>query len=183
MSRATIDELIRHLDENRRALRAAVDAVPEPDRRRRPAPDRWSVAEVVEHLAIVEGRVTARLAAAFDAAPPAALPEGHVPQPVDRAFLDRIGDRTNRFKTGAPSEPRGGIDIEAAWAAATSSREAFRRLLERADGRDVGGIVFPHPFIGPLSFYEWAVFLSGHDARHADQIREIAVELAARRDS
>jgi len=173
MTRETLDELVGHLDDNRRVLRAAVDSVPVADRARRPAPDRWSVAEVVEHVGIVEGRVTARLTAAFDAAPPVALPSGRVPPPVDRSFLDQIGDRTNRYKTGAPSEPRGGIETESAWAAATASREAFRRLLERAAGRDVGGIVFPHPFIGPLSFYEWAVFLSGHDARHADQIREM----------
>jgi DinB superfamily len=177
MSRATLDELLRHLDDNRRVLRAAVDIVPIPDRERRPSPDRWSVAEVVEHLAIVEGRVTARLTEALEAAPPAALPAGHVLPPVDRSFLDRVGDRTNRFKTGAPSEPRGAMDAEAAWAAAASSREAFRRLLERADGLDVGGIVLPHPAFGPLTFYQWAVFLSGHDARHAEQIREIAALL------
>ena len=183
MSRATIDELVQHLDENRRALRAAIDAVPAADRERRPSPDRWSVAEVVEHLAIVEDRVTARCAEAFDAAPAAALPQGHAAQPVDRSFLDRVGNRTNRFKTGPSSEPRGGLDVEAAWAAASSSRDAFLRLLARSMGRDVGGIVFPHPAFGPLTFYQWAVFLSGHDARHADQIREIAGELAARQAS
>jgi hypothetical protein len=183
MSRATIDELIEHLDDNRRVLRAAIDAVPAADRGRRPSPDRWSVAEVVEHLAIVEARVTARLAEGLDAAPPAELPQGHAAQPVDRSLLNRVGNRTSRFKTGASSEPQGGIDTEAAWAAATSSRDAFRGLLERSDGRDVGGIVFPHPAFGPLSFYQWAVFLSGPDARHADQIREIAGELATHRAS
>jgi hypothetical protein len=183
MSRATIDELVRHLDDNRRALRAAVDAVPVADRGRRPAPDRWSVAEVIEHLAIVEDRVAARLTEAFDATPPAELPQGHSAQSVDRTFLHRVGNRTSRFKTGPSSEPKGGIDTEAAWAAAASSRDAFLRLLERSEGRDVGGIAFPHPAFGPLTFYQWAIFLSGHDARHADQIREIAEELAARRTS
>lgn len=183
MSRATIDELIQHLHDNRRALRAAIDAVPVADRERRPSPERWSVAEVVEHLAIVEGRVTARLTEAFDATPPAAQSQGRAAQPVDRSFLDRVGNRTNRFKTGPSSEPQGGIDVEAAWAAAASSRDAFLRLLERSNGRDVAGIVFPHPAFGPLTFYQWAVFLSGHDARHADQIREIAGELAARQPS
>lgn len=183
MSRASIDELIQHLDDNRRLLRAAVDAVPAADRERRPSPDRWSVAEVIEHLAIVEGRVAARLTEAFDAMPPAELRPGSPAQPVDRTFLNRVGDRTNRFKTGPSSEPKGGIDTEAAWAAATSSRDAFLRLLERSDGRDVGSIVFPHPAFGPLTFYQWAVFLSGHDARHADQIREIAAALAARQAS
>jgi hypothetical protein len=180
MSRATIDELARHLDDNRRALRAAVDAVPVADRGRRPARDRWSVAEIVEHVAIVEGRVTVRLAEAFDALPAAALPASDAAPPVDRSFIARVGNRTNRFKTGAHAEPTGALDADAAWASAAASRDAFRRLLERSDGRDVASIVFPHPAFGPLTFYQWAVFLGGHDARHADQIREIAVELAAR---
>jgi len=50
-------ELLDHLADHRAELRRAVDAVPVERRELRPAPDRWSAAEVLEHLAIVERRV------------------------------------------------------------------------------------------------------------------------------
>ncbi len=178
MSHPTVDELVRTLETNRRDLRAAIDAVPIAHRERRPADDRWSVTDVVEHIAIVERRIATRLGEAFDAAHAIGLPpEVPVGPAVDRTFIDRVGDRTNRFKTGPHAEPKGGIDSEAAWAEAAASRAQFLQLLERARGLNVDGISAPHPYFGPLSFYQWAAFLGGHDARHAAQIREIAAAL------
>ena len=45
-----LDAALSRLDESRAALRAAVEAVPAALRTRKPAQDRWSVAEVLEHL-------------------------------------------------------------------------------------------------------------------------------------
>src|SRR5215207_5329643 len=52
------EEMLRHLDANRVVLRAAVDGVPLELREKRPAPERWSVAEVIEHLTRVEEGLT-----------------------------------------------------------------------------------------------------------------------------
>src|SRR5258705_5647060 len=51
-----LQELFAFLSVRRNALREAVDAVPEAQRNQQPEPDRWSVAEVLEHLALVEAR-------------------------------------------------------------------------------------------------------------------------------
>src|ERR1700704_4740255 len=51
-----LQELFAYLSVKRNALREAVDAVPEGQRNQPPEPDRWSVAEVLEHLALVEAR-------------------------------------------------------------------------------------------------------------------------------
>ena len=168
-------ELVRHLDTNRAALWLAVEAIAPVDRERRPTPDRWSVAEVIEHLAIVETRVTTRLGEAFDAA----RADGMTRDPetgsvVDSSFLARAHDRSRRFKTGEHAEPRGGLSTMEAWEQLEASRQAFLNLLERADGLTVSGITAPHPAFGTLSFHQWAVFLGAHDARHALQIREMA---------
>ena len=63
-----IEELIEFLGAHRRGVYEAVAAVPASLRDRKPAPDRWSVAEVVEHLAIVEQRVAALLTVRVTAA-------------------------------------------------------------------------------------------------------------------
>jgi hypothetical protein len=50
---AHIADVLPLLDNSRSVLKSAVDRVPESLRRTRPANDRWSVAEVLEHLAKV----------------------------------------------------------------------------------------------------------------------------------
>jgi len=174
-------ELVRHLDTNRAELWTAVEAIAPEDRQRRPLPERWSVAEVLEHLAIVETRVTARLTDAFEIARAAGMtPDEETGPVVDPSFLERAHDRSKRFKTGEHAEPRGGLTSDQAWARLEDSRQAFLNLLERADGLAVSGITAPHPAFGTLSFHQWAVFLGAHDARHALQIREMADQLESR---
>src|SRR4029077_17140626 len=51
-----LQELFAYLGIRRAALREAVDGVPVQVRDERPGADRWSVAEVLEHLALVEER-------------------------------------------------------------------------------------------------------------------------------
>src|SRR5260221_4634943 len=61
-------QLLADLDLHRASVREAIDSVPPEWRERRPAEGRWSVAEVLEHLAIIEGRVTKMLAMAAETA-------------------------------------------------------------------------------------------------------------------
>ena len=174
-------ELVRHLDTNRAQLWLAVEAIAPADRERRPAPDRWSVAEVLEHLAIVEMRVTTRLGDAFAAARAGGMTrDPETSSVVDGSFLARAHDRRQRFKPGEHAEPRGGLSTMQAWSELEASRQAFLNLLEEADGLTVSGITAPHPAFGTLNFHQWAVFLGAHDARHALQIREMADQLASR---
>ncbi len=166
-------EVAEFLAERRAELRAAVDAVPPALRDRRPAPDRWSVAEVLEHLAALEGAVTGMLGPAIDEA--RALGEEADTSSV-RARLDteRMRDRSRVIEAPDRVRPRGGLDTAAAWAALERARAALLAALERGDGRALGAVTRPHPVLGPLDLYQWALAVGGHEARHAGQVREIA---------
>ena len=59
---AHLDEVLPLLDNSRAVLKSAVDGVPENLRRTRPAHDRWSVAEVLEHLVKVNRFFAERIA-------------------------------------------------------------------------------------------------------------------------
>src|SRR6266850_733005 len=52
-----IEEVLNYLDTERSALREAVELVPAAARNQSPGADRWSVAQVLQHLAGVENRV------------------------------------------------------------------------------------------------------------------------------
>src|SRR5258708_12189513 len=89
-----MNDLTRHLladlDLHRASVREAVDSVPVEWRERRPEEGRWAVAEVLEHLAIIEGRVARMIAAAAGAAGPGdgplppRPPPPHPPPPPPR---------------------------------------------------------------------------------------------------
>ncbi|HEU4565153.1 MAG TPA: DinB family protein [Gemmatimonadaceae bacterium] len=169
-------ELLEQLDTHRAALRRAVEEIPEPQRERRPAPDRWSVAEVLEHLGLVEGSIARLLGGAIAGGLP---PERETSPVVDRLAPARIADRRRRVSSFEPVVPSGALDCAAAWAALERSREELRAVVLAGDGLALGEIVHPHRILGPLDGYQWVLFVAGHEARHAAQIREIAAAPAS----
>jgi hypothetical protein len=63
-----IAELLDYVATQTATLRAAYEAVPPERRAVRPEPGRWSPAEIIHHLAIVEGRLAQRLAVLIEQA-------------------------------------------------------------------------------------------------------------------
>ena len=165
-------------------MRAAVDTIPPVHRERRPGPDRWSVAEVLEHLAIVERRIAGRLADALTAAAfakasasqgqegngAATSPSGSV---IDQTQIAKYSDRSQRFKTSEASEPKGGITADEAWTMLEAARTEVAKAVRESDAYPFSEPIAPHPRFGPYTFRQWVAFLGGHEARHADQIREM----------
>jgi hypothetical protein len=170
------EELLRHLDTTRGILSAAVDTVPSALRETQPAPDRWSVANVLEHLTRVEEQITRLLAKRLaDSRDAGALP----PETRSSSVLESIDqrlllDRTRRITSNERSLPTGTMDSAAAMAALEHTRAALRELVISYDGMDLSGMTFPHPALGMLDGYGWFAFIGMHEARHAAQIREIA---------
>lgn len=176
-SDAPVDLILAELTADRDALRAAVDAVPRADRTRRPGPGLWSVADVVEHLAIVEERAVAILRDLAAKAPPLAgggASGGYVA--LDRALLR---DRTQRVEAPEPIRPGGGMDVDAAWRRLERSRQALASALREASDRDLGAVERIHPRLGALTGWQWVAALGGHEERHTAQVREIGERLAA----
>lgn len=167
-------ELVEFLTERRVDLRAAVGEVPPGLRDRRPAPDRWSVAEVLEHLAALEGAVAALLGPAVDEARALGTRESDASSVRPRLDTARMRDRRVRIEAPERTRPRGGVDADAAWAALEGARVALLGALAAGDGLALGAVTRPHPLFGPLDVYQWVLAVGGHEARHADQVREIA---------
>ena len=173
------EQLLRHLDANRAELCAAVDAVPSQLREKRPTPDRWSVAEVLEHLVRVESGLTklltGRLAEARAAGQLAEEPDT---SPVASSYHGLMLDRSRLIVAGERVIPRGEMDSPSALVALTESRSKLRELIAAHDGLSIAVVSLPHPVFGPIDGYQWFLFIGSHEARHAAQIREIGAQLA-----
>ena len=165
-----ITELLRYVDQETANLRDAYESV-EPDRRNvRTDPARWSPAEVVKHLVIVDRRIVQRLSGLIEEAralPPETDTSPFLPNPV----VARVRDRTNRFKTSQAAEP---VDVDPAlvWDELMATRRELVEVAARGAGLALASVSAPHPALGSFNGYEWIAFVGAHAARHAEQIRD-----------
>ena len=170
-----IRELLDYLDSQRLVLRAAIDAVPSELRERRPSLDAWSAAEVIEHVAIVERRLTQRLdALVAEARARGVGPETETGPVLDPAAHRMLLDRSYRLTASTAAHPSGTVDAEQAWAEFEAAHAALRASVLAGDGLALGTVTAAHPRLGDLNWYQWVAFVGGHEARHAAQIRDVA---------
>jgi hypothetical protein len=175
----TLTQVLTTLEQSRVRLRAAIDTVPEELRDQPPGSDRWSVAAVLEHLALVDERVTRTLAGKIEEAREAhGGPEEDSPALLPPHVEAMLADRTSKRQAPDGAHPTG-LTYVAACARFDASRAALHALLTGADGLALGRLIHEHPRFGALNPYQWAGFIAAHESRHAQQIAEIATQLRA----
>jgi hypothetical protein len=175
-----IKEVLDHITSTRQELRDAVDGVPIENRQTRPSPEAWSVAEVLEHLAIVETNIAGLLKRKIAEGREAGLGAETDSSPIlDPTRTATMRDRSHRIESPETTRPKSSLSAEAAWEATERSRATMRQVLADANGLALGEISAPHRIFGPLNAYEWVGFVGNHESRHAAQIREIGTRLQA----
>lgn len=174
-----IAELVEHLDSQHEVLRQAVENIPFERRDKPPAPNRWSVAGVIEHLALLESRIAALFRTRVAEARAAGLKEETETSSILAAFdLNMMLDRSHRLVAPDIMTPKPDTAPEAAWQALDVAWQDFRQAVLESDGLALGEVMHPHRVFGPLTMYQWIAFTASHEARHAAQIREIGEQLA-----
>ena len=175
-----IEEVLNYLDAERSTLREAVELVPPELRDQSPGPDRWSVAQVLQHLGIIEKRIAMGMTKWIADARAGKLgPEVDTSSILNSLPLQLIADRSKQREAPEEVRPRGDIDAASAWTALEQTRAALRAAILAGDGRALSEVVQPHPVLGPINLYQWALFVGSHEIRHTGQVREIADQLNA----
>ena len=175
-----IHELLEHLDAQRRDLREAFEAVPRNLRDVMPAPGRWSAANVIEHVAMVESRLAGRLSASISEARARGLePERDATGVLNTFDLSLMKDRTSRRSAPEPVQPTG-LTADDAWRSLEEATVALHAAILEGEGLALGTVSVEHPVFGSISLYHYIAILGAHEGRHAAQLREIAEALEAR---
>ena len=180
MTAAISPRLLQLLELERGALLAAVHAVPSHLRERRPAPGRWSVAEVLDHLARVEEGVTKLLAARGTVAP--AEPPDDAAVAAAQLSVERIAGLRNRERLCEAPErvrPAPETDFASALARVQAARQALLAVLGGCNAAALAEVTYVHPAIGRLTLTGWVESVAHHEARHTGQIIEIAGQVQA----
>jgi len=160
----------RHLAGTRDALVESVTGFSPLQWGFRPNYDSWSTAEILEHLALMEGRIHVIIGNMSSA--PEAESTGNQTE-MDEVILNEVPNRSTRLKAPEPVCPGGRWSGEEALQCFLTSRERTIQLLTAPLLR---GRVRPHPLFGPWDGYQWLLATGSHTARHIDQIREIKAD-------
>ena len=135
----------------------------------KPAADRWSVADCVEHLAVVEGFILKSVQGILQQ-PPGDQPDTNG---KDQVILNNVPGRATRVKGPDAVMPNGRWpDFEESLRQFEAARDGSIRFAETTQAH-LRGHAFPHPFLGPLDCYQWLLFLAAHCERHVRQMEEV----------
>ncbi len=169
---ARLAEIVEYLDSTRTELLDAVNAVPPDQRDRRPTPEGWSVAEILDHLYKVEAGSANLLARRLARAREAGLaPERETSSLL--ACMDAYGFEDRSRKRTAPDlvRPRADVPADAALGELVAVRAALLDTLREGDGYDLTMVTATHPVLGEINLYQWVVFIGKHELRHVAQVR------------
>jgi uncharacterized damage-inducible protein DinB len=148
--------------------------------RSRPSQGKWSVAENLEHLVLVETQML-RLIESLLAKTEQSGKTREVGE-FSPLSVQALHERslTEQYQTRDRYEPTGTV-------APTSSLEQLQGLqaqLFALEARlrliDLGFASFPHWVFGPLTLGQWLAFVALHEERHLGQIRSVLASSALR---
>lgn len=139
--------------------------------------EKWTVAALVEHVAIVEFnmmKICSRLlSAAKDAGK---ISDGKF------ALSATFGEKSAEIatiKVDAPERvhPQGGIPIADSLEKMSTTTIELSRQRGDFESHHSADQKFPHPFFGDLTAGEWLVLVGGHESRHIAQIERLLARI------
>lgn len=172
-TQAERDRAIQYLEKTRQGVLDATKGLSAAQWNFKPAPDRWSVAEVAEHIAAAEDLLYGMIQEQAMKAP--ARPAGEDVKAIDDFVLAAIPDRTHKAQAPEPLKPTNRfVTPEATLKHFEESRAKTEDFVKTGQGlRDHAS---DSPLGKKLDPYEWALFIAAHSERHTKQILEVKVD-------
>jgi hypothetical protein len=166
------DRGIEYLQQTHEGVLAAVKGLSEAQIKFKPAADRWSVAETLEHIALVEDLILQNITNKVMQAPAGARDRDSAK--IDSLVLAMIPDRSRKVQAPPPAVPIG------RWTPA-ESLEHFQQSRAKTIAflratPDLREHVVDSPIKQPLDAYEWLLFVGAHSERHTKQILEVKAD-------
>src|SRR5882672_1895335 len=175
LTAAEREAAVKHLQNTHDAFLQSISGLSEKQWRFKPAPDRWSVAEVAEHITISESSILGLVQKQFLASPAAPEKRAEV-QGKDQIILEKVPDRSHKAQAPEFLKPTN------RWANREELTKAFDKERKttidfvKTTNDDLRDHFGTHPVFGPLDAYQWILLISAHSERHTKQIAEVKAD-------
>ena len=164
VTQAEKDRALRYMESTKANVLEATKGLSEAQWNFKPAPDRWSVAQVMEHIAVSEDFIRDNLVKQKVMVSPQGQPDRDVKK-IDEAVMAAQEPVLPRNRFGSP---------EASLKHFLESRATTERYLKTTTGlRDH---VMDGP-VGKMDGYEFILFIAAHCERHTKQIEEVKADV------
>jgi uncharacterized damage-inducible protein DinB len=141
----------------------------------KPAPDRWSVAEVAEHITVSESTLLGLVQSRLMQSPADPAKRDQV-KGKDQLIITKVPDRSHKAQAPEMLRPTGRWATEAELVKTfESSRDATMNYV-RTTNDDLRDHFFDHPAFGTLDGYQWLLLIATHSTRHTEQIEEVKAD-------
>jgi DinB superfamily len=163
---------VERLESSRDKFLATIDGISPAQAAFQPDPERWSILQCAEHIAISDEGLLNLIRAAL--AKPA---EPELMEQV-QANDYRYQRETRQHKPGVNKAPKS-LSPHARFATLAEASTEFLRQREgiivyaRATQDALRGHMSPHPVFGPMDAYQWLVACAIHVESHTLQIQEL----------
>jgi DinB family protein len=172
-----LEQARRYFEKTKDRVVAATAGLSDAQLRFKPAPDRWSISQVLEHMSIVHQRVLARILEQ--------LPHGPAPEPgrdsqlLDALVLEKIPDRSIRANAPEIIHPTGKITAQESLKRILGDYDRLLGVLETTP--DLREHILDSPPLRvvtqgahtTMDGYQWVLTAAAHDERHVRQIEEL----------
>jgi DinB superfamily len=172
VTQAEKDKALQYLETTKKNVLEATKGLSEEQWNFKPTADRWSVAQVMEHIAASEDFIREMVKEKVMVAP-AGEPTRDVKK-TDDAVLAMVPDRTHKAQAPEPLVPTNRFGSpESSIKHFVETRATTEEFLRTTTGlRDH---VMDSP-LGKLDGYEFVLFIAAHSERHTKQINEVKAD-------
>src|SRR5438132_3494838 len=172
VTQAEKDKALQYLETTKKNVLESTKGLSEAQWNFKPAPERWAVAQVMEHIAAAEDFIRGMVKDKVMMAP--AGEPGRDVKKTDEGVLAMVPDRTNKVQAPEPlvptnrfGSPEGSVKH---FAESRATTEDFLKSATRL--RDH---VTDSP-MGKLDGYEFVLLIAAHSERHTKQVKEVKAD-------
>lgn len=172
LTQADREHGIEYLKQTRDGVLAATKGLSDAQMKFKPAPDRWSVADTLEHIALAETFIFQNIDQKIMKAPTGSTDRDTAK--LDAFVLAAIPDRSHKVQAPDSLKPTGRWTPSETLANFLMARDKTIEFL--ASQPDLRQHVVDSPLGKPLDAYEWLLFIGAHSERHTKQILEVKAD-------
>ncbi|MGB2591341.1 MAG: DinB family protein [Candidatus Acidiferrum sp.] len=172
VTQADKERALQYLDSTKKGVIEATKGLSEAQWNFKAGPDRWSIAEVTEHIAAAEDLIRGTVVKQVMVAP--AAPDRDVKK-IDDSVIAMVPDRTHKVQAPEPLVPTNRFGSpEGSLKHFLESRAATEEFLKTTPGlRDHA---MDSPMGVKLDGYEFVLLIAAHSERHTKQILEVKAD-------
>ncbi|WP_242057587.1 DinB family protein [Halobacillus yeomjeoni] len=164
------DEIMYGIDEKRKEIIEFTEKLSEEEAHQKPAEEKWSILEILEHLYLMEEMVVYRMKQS--------LKQGDLQQATEKPVHKTV-DRTRKVEAPESVQPKGEFEsLEEAMDRLEKTREATMFLIHNKDKEVLQNRIYPHPSFGDMNLEQWVEFIGWHELRHLEQMKEVKQKIS-----